>query len=81
MLHLPLAFEAVLNLQMTSGIRGRDHGCSGPDDTGDLFLLQLRRLLGLGNVVNSRAAAAVGRIREFDQFEVRDRPQYLPRLK
>ena len=54
---------------MTAGIGGSDEGSSGALDTGDFFLLQLRGLFGLGDIVDARAAAAVGCIFQLDELE------------
>ena len=50
--------EAVLDLQVTTGIRGCDDLAAGCFDVVNFTILEKLSLFGLGNVVHTSAAAA-----------------------
>ena len=72
--------ESIFKLDVAAGIGRGDDARAGRAQMSELALLEPRRGLRLGDVIDARAAAAPGRLGALAQFDAGDRPQNFPRL-
>jgi len=73
--------ESVFKLDVATGIGRGDDARAGRAQMSELALLEPRRGLWLGDIVDAGAAAAPGGLGALAQFDAGDRPQDFPRLR